>query len=49
MKNQLSRLESYPELHAKMEQERAQSTEQAARLDTLLAKHDTAKSVAKEA
>ena len=49
VKNQLSRLEAYPELHAKMEQERAQSTEQAARLDTLLAKYDTAKSVAKEA
>ena len=49
VKNQLSRMEPYPELHAQMEKERAQSTEQAARLDRLLAKHDSSASLAKEA
>ncbi len=49
VKNELSRMEAYPELHAQMEKERAQSTEQAARLDGLLAKHGTSASLAKEA
>jgi ferritin-like metal-binding protein YciE len=49
IKNQLSRMEAYPALHAKMEQERARSTEQAARLDRLLAAHDTSASLVKEA
>ena len=49
VKNQLSRMEAYPELHAQMERERSQSTEQAARLDKLLAKHGSSASLAKEA
>ena len=49
VKNQLSRMEPYPDLHAQMEKERTQSTEQAARLDRLLAKHGTSASLAKEA
>ena len=49
VKNELSRMEPYPELHARMELERQQSTEQAARLDRLLAKHGSSASIAKEA
>ncbi len=49
VKNQLSRMEPYPELHAKMQQERESSTTQAARLDSLLARHGTKASLAKEA
>ena len=49
VKNQLSRMEPYPELHAQMQNEMKRSTEQAARLDTLLAKHGTSASAAKEA
>ena len=49
VKNELSRMEPYPELHAKMQQEMQRSTTQAARLDDLLAKHGTSKSLAKEA
>ncbi len=48
VKNELSRMEPYPELHARMQHEMEQSTEQAARLDRLLEKHGTSKSVAKE-
>ena len=48
IKNQLSRMEPYPELHARMEQERERSTVQAARLDDLLAKHGSSASTAKE-
>ncbi len=49
VKNELSRMEPYPELHAKMQEEMQRSTTQAARLDDLLAKHGTKASVAKEA
>ena len=49
IKNQLGRMEAYPELHAMMEAERARSTEQAARLDGLMEKHGTRASLAKEA
>ena len=49
VKNELSRMEPYPELHARMQREREQSTVQAARLDDLLAKHGSSASVAKEA
>ena len=49
IKNQLSRMEPYPDLHTKMQQEMERSTTQAARLDDLLSKHGTSKSVAKEA
>ena len=48
VKNQLDRMKPYPDLHARMEQERQRSTEQAARLDRLLDKHGTSASVAKE-
>ncbi len=49
IKNELSRMEPYPELHAQMERDRARSTEQAARLDRLLEKHGSSASLAKEA
>lgn len=49
IKNQLSRMEAYPELHAKMQADQERSVTQAARLDDLLAKHGTSKSLAKEA
>ena len=49
IKNELSRMEPYPDLHARMQDERERSTEQAARLDRLLAKHGTKASLAKEA
>ncbi|WP_162501546.1 DUF892 family protein [Methylobacterium crusticola] len=48
IQNELSRMEPYPELHAKMRAEKARSTTQAARLDDLLAKHGTSKAIAKE-
>ncbi len=48
VKNELSRMTAYPQLRARMEQERSQSTEQAARLDKLLANHGSSASVAKE-
>lgn len=48
IQNELSRMEPYPDLHAKMRQEKERSTTQAARLDELLAKHGTSKSAAKE-
>ena len=48
VKNELSRMEPYPELHARMQQERERSTVQAARLDDLLAKHGSSASTAKE-
>lgn len=40
---------AYPDLHAKMQQDHERSTEQAARLDRLMAQHGTSKSLAKEA
>ncbi len=49
VKNELSRMEPYPDLHAKMQEEMQRSTTQAARLDDLLSKHGTSASVAKEA
>ena len=49
VKNELSRMEPYPELHAKMQQEMQSSTTQAARLDSLLEKHGTKASLTKEA
>ena len=48
VKNELSRMEPYPDLHAKMQQEMERSTTQAARLDKLLEKHGTSASVTKE-
>lgn len=49
IQNQLSRMEPYPELHAKMRLDHERSTLQASRLDDLLARHGTAKMAAKEA
>ncbi len=49
IQNQLGRMSSYPDLHAKMQEDKERSTTQAARLDDLLAKHGTSKSLAKEA
>ena len=49
VKNELSRMKPYPELYATMQREMERSTTLAARLDDLLAKHDTRKSLAKEA
>ena len=49
IQNELPRMKPYPELHAKMEADKARSETQAARLDDLLAKHGTKKSLAKEA
>ncbi len=42
-------MEPYPELHARMQADKGRSTTQAARLDDLLARHGTSKSLAKEA
>ncbi len=49
IQNELPRMKPYAELHAKMQAEKERSTTQAARLDDLLAKHGTSKSLAKEA
>lgn len=49
IQNELGRMEPYPELHAKMQEDKQRSETQAARLDELLAKHGTSKSVVKEA
>jgi len=48
IQNELPRMEPYPELHARMKQDHERSVTQAARLDDLLAKHGTAKSMVKE-
>ena len=49
IQNELPRMKAYPQLHAKMQEDKERSTTQAARLDDLLAKHGTSKSLAKEA
>ena len=49
IQNQLGRMTEYPDLHAKMQEDKERSTMQAARLDDLLAKYGTSKSLAKEA
>lgn len=49
VKNELDRMEPYPELHAKMAEERQRSTTQAARLDDLLARRCAKASLTKEA
>ena len=48
IQNELPRMKGYPELHAKMGAEKDRSITQATRLDDLLAKHGTKKSLAKE-
>ena len=49
IQNELSRMEPYPELHTRMKADHERSVTQAARLDELLAKYGTSKSIAKEA
>lgn len=49
LQNEMGRMEAYPELHARMRMDKERSTAQAARLDDLLARHGTKKSLAKEA
>ena len=49
IQNELPRMTAYPDLHAKMQQDHERSTEQAARLDRLMERHGTSKSLAKEA
>ena len=49
IQNQLPRMEAYPDLHLQMQADKERSTEQAARLDRLMEKHGTSKSLAKEA
>lgn len=49
IQNELPRMQPYPELHAKMQLDKERSTTQAARLDDLLTRHGSSKSLAKEA
>ena len=49
IQNELPRMKGYPELYAKMTEDKARSETQAARLDDLLSKHGSSKSLAKEA
>ena len=49
IQNELPRMKAYPDLHGQMQRDKERSTEQAARLDRLLAKHGTSASLAKEA
>ena len=48
IQNEMSRLENFPDLHAQMQNDKERSTQQAARLDELLEKHGSKKSLAKE-
>ena len=48
IQNELPRMAAYPELHTQMKLDHERSVTQAARLDDLLAKHGTSKSVVKE-
>ena len=48
IQNQLPRMTAYPDLHAQMQREKERSVEQAARLDSLLARHGSKASAAKE-
>ena len=49
IQNELSYMEDYPDLHARMKTDKQRSETQAARLDDLLARHGSSKSTAKEA
>ena len=49
IQNELPRMEAYPELHARMKDDHSRSVTQAARLDDLLEKHGSKKSLLKEA
>ena len=48
VQNELTRMQPYPALYAKMQEEKQQAIVQAARLDQLLERHGTSKSRAKE-
>ncbi len=48
IQNQLPRMTAYPDLHARMQADKDRSTEQAARLDRLLARHGSSASMLKE-
>ncbi len=48
IEGQLSRMEAYPQLHARMKQELERSKTQATRLEGLLSKHGSSASAAKE-
>lgn len=49
LQNEMPRMEAYPDLYAKMKADHERSVTQAARLDDLLAKHGSSKSVLKQA
>ena len=49
LQNEMTYTKSYPELHARMQADKDRSTAQAARLDDLLQRHGTSKSLVKEA
>ena len=49
IQNELPRMTAYPDLHAKMQDDKERSTQQAARLDDLLERHGSKKSLVKEA
>jgi ferritin-like metal-binding protein YciE len=49
LQNEMPRMEAYPDLYAKMKTDHERSVTQAARLDDLLEKHGTSKSVIKQA
>jgi ferritin-like metal-binding protein YciE len=49
LQNEMSYTKDYPELYARMQTDKDRSTTQAARLDDLLNRHGSAKSMAKEA
>ena len=49
IQNELPRMKGFPELHSRMQQDKDRSEAQAARLDDLLARHGSSKSLAKEA
>ncbi len=48
IQNQLPRMTAYPDLHAQMQADHERSTQQAARLDSLLARHGSKASLVKE-
>ncbi len=49
IQNQLTYMEKYPDLHARMKTDKERSTAQAGRLDDLLDRHGSSKSLLKEA
>ena len=49
LQNEMTYTKAYPDLHARMQVDKDRSTAQAARLDDLLERHGTSKSLVKEA